>query len=205
MICDVPIFARLNWSKGILPLDLQRAKFEAKILKLGMDTANIYKRCGFCCDGSLFAKGRLNDDEKIDPASQISILTDEVTHERAFRQPCCYLKDNLCAVYNCRPFVCRSFKCLLMNSVNDNSLTFEKAIGVLTRHNAIILRIEDRMNSLFPNFINLSLSERISLFEKLHVNSIAPTEFRKKYGQLIPDIDSHNMFKNKYFTHTIVV
>lgn len=69
------------------------------------------RRCGLCCDGTLFAWVPLSATE----ATQLSKLGLAVVPREggsmALRQPCSALQGKDCRVYAHRPAPCRSFRC----------------------------------------------------------------------------------------------
>lgn len=77
----------------------------------GADTDPICLDCGFCCDGTLFAFGRLELDE---PMPERMVQARE-TPRWAFQQPCPY-HDGACTIYKERPRACRVFDCDLLKA-----------------------------------------------------------------------------------------
>lgn len=71
------------------------------------------RKCGACCDGTLFPVARLGDDEWELALSLGMTITHGRNEQLAFRQPCPQVTaSGLCAVHDKdRPRVCSSFVC----------------------------------------------------------------------------------------------
>ena len=93
---------------------------------------NLCLRCGFCCDGTIFKKVQL---EEQDGAGKLSLfqITSEEDHFY-FHQPC-FAFDQLkgCRIYGVRPIKCRKFSCKLLSQLKNQELPLQKAID-LTEH-----------------------------------------------------------------------
>ena len=86
---------------------------------MGLDTKNICTQCRFCCDGTLFAKATLDDDETIHSDFLFKIIIKDrlgqlisgfqkpkpLRKNKPFRQTVCQIQNNgritgkICAAY----------------------------------------------------------------------------------------------------------
>ena len=69
--------------------------------------------CGLCCDGTLFSRAPVGEDEECSLAAHGLDLF-ELNGERQFRQPCPMLKEGHCSIYESRPKVCRDYRCKML-------------------------------------------------------------------------------------------
>lgn len=64
------------------------------------------RACGLCCDGSLFGRVPLAEDERV----HLPLAPGG----NAFDQPCPAHVDDACTIYETRPRACREFTCRLL-------------------------------------------------------------------------------------------
>ena len=90
-------------------------------------------RCGFCCDGTLFKKVQL---EEQDAAAKLPLF--QITCEEEgyffFQQPCiAFDQVKGCRIYDVRPVKCRKFSCKLLSLLRNKELVLEQAIDLTER------------------------------------------------------------------------
>ena len=85
------------------------------------DSSNICLSCGLCCDGTLIGFVQLESEEI--PAIRELMDVEGVKDKGVFLQPCSKYCDG-CTIYSQRPKQCASFKCGLLNSVEQKELDF---------------------------------------------------------------------------------
>ena len=90
-----------------------------------IDSSNICLSCGLCCDGTLIGHVQL-EPEEIPALKKIMDLENE-NGNGFFLQPCNNYCDG-CTIYSERPKQCASFKCELLNSVEEKELDFNSAV-----------------------------------------------------------------------------
>lgn len=162
---------------------------------------SICTECGFCCDGTLFNRAIVKQNEVIDESYTFFVLPEEGTTSHSFRLPCNYLKDKFCTIYNTRPYkICENFKCKLLRSVNNSTVTFTEALKIISEITLVKVRINDNLNIYFPETTNDSLHERVVAFSRLYNETSNPNVFRKKYNLLILDSYILNELLTKHFT-----
>ncbi|NNF35050.1 MAG: hypothetical protein HKN68_13130 [Saprospiraceae bacterium] len=92
------------------------------------ESINICLSCGLCCDGTLI--GFVELDHKELPGLRELMDIEESNGSGFFLQAC----DNYCEgcnIYHKRPKQCATFKCELLNSVDQEELVFDSAIEVI--------------------------------------------------------------------------
>lgn len=85
--------------------------------------------CGFCCDGTLFNRVPLLDDER----ARLGPLL-QVPPGRAHGvQPCPALEGTCCRVYAERPLTCRRYRCLLLEAHDADEVSLAGAEALVAR------------------------------------------------------------------------
>jgi Fe-S-cluster containining protein len=75
-----------------------------------VDLALLCRSCGLCCDGSLFGRADLTEEE----VSRARRHLDVLPSGKGFSLPCAALSpDRSCSIYEDRPQSCRGFTCRL--------------------------------------------------------------------------------------------
>jgi uncharacterized protein len=91
-------------------------------------TDTLCKRCGLCCDGSLFADVELTGHVE---ATGLEVLGLEIDDDDAdgalLLQPCLALKGTRCGIYALRPECCRTFECRVLQEVRRGTVAVERA------------------------------------------------------------------------------
>ena len=93
---------------------------------------NVCIRCGFCCDGTIFNKVQL---EEQDDASKLSLFQISVVEDKFyFHQPCfAFDPSKGCRIYDVRPTKCRGFTCKLLSLLRTKELYFAAAMDVIAQ------------------------------------------------------------------------
>lgn len=92
--------------------------------------SDLCRDCGLCCNGTFLADIELSNQSEADG---MEVLGLEVESEDGYllKQPCRALKGRLCQIYSHRPDCCRSFKCALLNNVEQSKINFELAVELI--------------------------------------------------------------------------
>lgn len=100
------------------------------------DAQALCLKCGLCCDGSLFTRVPLGENDA--PPARAGVVTNE-RGARYLPQPCAALEGDLrCAVYAERPLACRRFECLLLVALADGETTLAGALELVRRARALL-------------------------------------------------------------------
>ena len=91
---------------------------------------NLCRKCGFCCDGTLFKKVQLEEQDDASKLLLFQITSVEDTFY--FHQPC-FVFDHLkgCRIYDARPIKCKEFACKLLLLLRNKELSLQAATGVI--------------------------------------------------------------------------
>lgn len=158
---------------------------------------NICLHCNLCCDGTLFNRAYIKENEQIADGYSFEILENE---KRAFKQPCPYLKEKVCSIYTKRPYsVCEAFQCKLLRALSAKEITFHEALKVV--HNTLALKEKIELQLWEHDFESLgdSFSCKKENFSKLHSEAKDGVAFRKKNGITLLDIFIMNKILSKSF------
>ena len=82
--------------------------------------------CGLCCNGTLFNRVPLALAE-LQPLRILGFDILEVLEQAYFPQPCAKLSECGCSVYPERPNNCRSYRCNVLQRLEQGELDFEQA------------------------------------------------------------------------------
>lgn len=152
------------------------------------EVSDICVACGMCCDGTLFGKANLsneqfNDDyENVLKARDLNMNVFEENGKYFFKQPC-HLFNTCCTVYNqVRPRVCGTYFCEPLKKYERAEHTLEQASKLIQQ--ALALKAEILKTSKeFPELNNLLISEIIKYIDPFLEKS-TPSDL-KKYGKMI--------------------
>jgi hypothetical protein len=95
------------------------------------DEQQLCKKCGLCCNGTLFGFVQLVDEDMLHVVARIPDFNIQDS-KKSFKQPCRYFKENLCSIYcSWRPRACAIFVCKLLVRYRQNKVSFEEAVDVI--------------------------------------------------------------------------
>jgi len=164
------------------------------------DTPNICIHCGLCCDGTLFNRAFIKENEQIATGYSFEILEDE---KRAFKLPCAYLNEKVCSIYTERPYsICEAFQCKLLRTFRAGKITFDDALKVVNNTLALKEKIELQLLESDPENIADSFNRKIKNFNKQHTEARDKGAFRKKNGKTLLDIFIMNKILSKTFRNS---
>jgi Fe-S-cluster containining protein len=78
------------------------------------------EKCTKCCNGFWFDLVPLLQDDPLTVLDKTSTALWEGRNVQCIKQPCPYLKDNKCSIYEDRPKVCRMFPVMVEKDVKIN-------------------------------------------------------------------------------------
>lgn len=101
--------------------------------KHGIEDAEqiICTRCGLCCDGTLFVRARVGEEDvaRLEKHPMHFEINESRSH---FKLPCHYQKEKCCSVYSgWRPRVCSEFVCKTIVRFRNGKITFDEALTVI--------------------------------------------------------------------------
>jgi hypothetical protein len=97
--------------------------------------------CGFCCDGTLFDRTPLAEQD--DPSLRVSLEVLDGQHHGV--QPCPALEGVACRVYEKRPLTCRRYRCLLLEAHEAGEVSFDGAAQLVAQTRALRVALSSTM------------------------------------------------------------
>lgn len=120
---------------------------------------SLCRRCGLCCDGSLFADVMLQAGE-VQPIE--SVIGYEDRNSTLFlQQPCLAYCNGDCGIYPLRPSGCRDFECHVLRRYESGQLKTTDALTIIEEAKQQIAQIEEALIVLGETDETLPLSLRI--------------------------------------------
>jgi uncharacterized protein len=108
------------------------------------DGSELCLQCGLCCNGALFSRVDLVEDElPLARAANLDIF--KHCHRPAFRQPCAAFQGQRCHIYEHRPTICRSYRCKLLTGYLRDDINLEQAAVTVDETIAAIGAIVERI------------------------------------------------------------
>ncbi len=159
------------------------------------------KGCGYCCNTRVeiiepeaifiydYIKNNLNEEQlnsifnKIQDIVNITSQIDKNQHVN-LQLPCIFLNNNECSIYEIRPFTCREYHSVDLNSCLRHYVNLEENAGALKAN-----KIKDSYYRIFSQYVQLyannnlefSSNEFLSSLLKIHQDK----EYLKKYFRKI--------------------
>jgi Fe-S-cluster containining protein len=97
------------------------------------DPGELCARCGLCCDGTLFDRAGVTDDE----APRLVALGLKVERRGdgvpGLLQPCMALDGTRCTAYAARPATCRQYECQLFAAYRDAEVSLDDALATIAK------------------------------------------------------------------------
>ena len=107
------------------------------------------KGCTYCCNSRVeiaqpeaifiysYIKNTLNQEQLesiFNKIKEIVSLTSQISDQNDYNKlqlPCIFLNNNLCGIYEIRPFICREFHSVNLESCEDNYVKFKENSGAI--------------------------------------------------------------------------
>lgn len=111
------------------------------------------RRCGLCCDGSLFDVVALSAPEaKALEAAAVPVETREGRFK--LRQRCAALEGTVCRCYAVRPEGCRRFVCLLAHARGAGEVSEPEALRLVDEARARLSRGDSNQSDFFRRYFS---------------------------------------------------
>ena len=125
---------------------------------MGSLEETLCRKCGLCCDGTLFA-------DVLVRAAELPPIKAEIVYERRrpdyfLQQPCAAFCQDRCQVYADRPSGCRQFECLLLKQTKQGKMPVGEALDIVRKTKARVSRVQSLLESLGETDTSLPLSFR---------------------------------------------
>ena len=137
--------------------------------------------CGFCCDGTLFAKVTVGEHDSVPPLLAAGIRIAIKDAERDFKQPCAAHCGQRCKVYADRPATCRKFRCKLLRDLESGVVDWPPALERIREVIGLKQAVREALQRIEPARVGTSLA---ALRKKwVDVDDAAESlALRRKYG-----------------------
>ena len=116
--------------------------------------------CGMCCNGVLFEIVRLQPQDSVKELEKLGMQINRRKTQPYFKQPCRFLNDCTCTIYEQRPTRCRRFECLQLNLLADGEITEEQAAAKIKEAKALVQRIHELLAEAADHAVDEALEER---------------------------------------------
>lgn len=105
------------------------------------DGSSLCSHCGLCCDGTLYARAKMEPFER-ERMEQLGLKPGD-TEPPFFPLPCPRLSGTCCTIYERRFTICRSFRCTLLSKYLANEVTLEEAQGRVATAKNLLAKITE--------------------------------------------------------------
>lgn len=116
--------------------------------------------CGMCCNGVLFHIVRLQPADSIKTLESLGMKLSRKKREPYFNQPCRFLHDCTCSIYQDRPTRCRLFECQQILGLAGGGITEDEAGQKIALARLRVNRIEELLGRQGNQEIHRPLMER---------------------------------------------
>lgn len=135
------------------------------------------KRCGFCCDDTLFLHANAKPKEVLPPEMEEIVEKGK----RSFRLPCSYF-NGVCTIYHQkRPAICGTFTCAVLDDFTAGEIEFAAAAQLIER----IQSQKARLRQLLVGYCGETLTEQYDEFRRQHADRKNTPEFRLQHKELL--------------------
>lgn len=87
--------------------------------------------CGMCCNGVLFHIVRLQQVDSVKRLESLGMKINRKKKEPYFNQPCRFLEDCTCQIYQDRPSRCRFFECQQIKKLSFDETSEKQAAEII--------------------------------------------------------------------------
>ena len=118
--------------------------------------------CGLCCNGVLFDIVCLQPQDALKPLEKLGMKINRRKTEPYFKQPCGFLHDRCCGIYEHRPSRCRLFECRILKRLEAGELSEEQASTRIQQALQRIDEIERRLEAVGDQDRQTTLGSRVA-------------------------------------------
>jgi uncharacterized protein len=108
--------------------------------------SELCRRCGLCCDGTLFTQVPLAPAEAEALCGRVGTRV-EADGSQVLPQRCGALHGEGCGVYAERPAVCRAFRCLLLTAAQEGEVSAQEALRLIAEAHRRLEALEQALPS----------------------------------------------------------
>lgn len=116
--------------------------------------------CGMCCNGVLFEIVRLQPQDSVKELEKLGMQINRRKTQPYFKQPCRFLNECTCTIYEQRPTRCRRFECLQLKLLAEGEITEAEAAAKIAEAKAQVQCIKDLLAEAGDHAVDEALEER---------------------------------------------
>ncbi len=116
--------------------------------------------CGMCCNGVLFEIVRLQPQDSVKELEKLGIQINRRKTQPYFKQPCRFLNNCTCTIYEQRPTRCRRFECLQLKLLAAEEITEAEAAAKIAEAKTLVQRIHELLAEAGDQAVDEALEER---------------------------------------------
>jgi Fe-S-cluster containining protein len=117
--------------------------------------------CGLCCSGVLFEIVKLQTADSIRDLEKLGMQINRKKTEPYFKQPCRFLDDCTCTIYQHRPTRCRRFECFQLKLLAAGEIDEVEAQSKIDEARRKVAGIQFRLEKAGHTRTEDSLTERV--------------------------------------------
>jgi Fe-S-cluster containining protein len=117
--------------------------------------------CGMCCNGVLFEIVRLQSQDSVKELEKLGMQINRRKTQPYFKQPCRFLNDCTCTIYEQRPTRCRRFECLQLKLLAAEEITEAEAAAKIEEARTQVQRVRDLLAGAGDASTDEALEERV--------------------------------------------
>jgi Fe-S-cluster containining protein len=117
--------------------------------------------CGLCCNGVLFDIVCLQPQDAMKTLEKLGMKVNRRKTEPYFKQPCGFLHDRCCGIYDRRPVRCRHFECRILRRLDAGEFSEEQASSLIQQALRMVEEIEQRLEKLGGQDMQATLGSRV--------------------------------------------
>jgi Fe-S-cluster containining protein len=167
---------------------------------------SICLECGLCCNGVIFADGRLEPEDDSERLRSLGLpLTRPAGRGRAggeawkWPQPCAALDGCRCRIYADRPKYCRQFECLLFKKVSAGQVDRPAAVRRIRATLSRAAKVRKLLRALGDDDESASLSGRFRRTRRRIESAPADRPTAVLFGELTLAVHELNVVLSEEF------
>jgi Fe-S-cluster containining protein len=114
-----------------------------------------------CCNGVLFEIVRLQPQDSVKELAKLGMQINRRKTQPYFKQPCRFINDCTCMIYEQRPTRCRRFECLQLKLLAAEEITEEEAAAKIAEAKTLVQRIHELLAEAGDHAVDEALEERV--------------------------------------------
>lgn len=138
--------------------------------------ARLCTACGMCCDGTLFEIVNLQPSDSISSLEHLGMKLRRKKRSPYFTQPCVFLHDCVCGIYEHRPQRCRAFVCRQLARVLADPASESEALEHVGYAHQLVDKVKHSLSQVGEESTHLPLAERCRAHPQTTANTMADLE-----------------------------